>query len=531
MNNMAQESGSNKSGRRTRGKKKPVTIDLNAEAETESETRDAAAADQPTEPQDTADAKSVDTGPSDTDAEMTAEKADAKETPSVSDSAASEADGPAPGSGEQPAADPATPPPAEQPRQGGGWFRSLVAAIIGGIISLGGYYGLTTTGVIETGGRADLDALQSADEAARTRLVSLESDVRGESGFAAKLNAADRRIAGLESGAAKLSESLAALPDLGKRLDSLTSDLDAAKAAIAAGGAGDGAAVAAMQSTMTALAEESRSGMDDLRQAEKDLLTALSALRDQVDALDQQVKTAAGSNTATDETAAALKAVADRLTALETATGQVPDTVAALSDQFAALQTRTEGLATELKSVRDDASRETETTAAAQAVTVAALNRAVMSGKPYAAELKAVSAFVEGSDVMAPLHTFAEKGIATRSDLTAAFPAVARSVLEQIGSEDDGIVARFWSNAQKVVSVRPTGNVEGDGPAAIIARIEAALGSGDLAAAHKEWLGLSDSGKTVSKDWADQLRARIDAEQSIGVLTEAALAALTHSKN
>ena len=472
-----------------RGKAKPVTIDLSAEPVSEPDKADTETPqpDQSDVPGKVADPESAETELSDMDAGATAEKSDDSATSSDMGGTAGETDMSPAGSSERSATVPATPPPVEPPRQGGGWFRSLVAAIIGGIISLGGYYGLTTTGMIEAGGRADLQALQSADEATKSRLASLEADLTGDSGIAAKLGGADKRITSLEAGAAKLTDSLTALPNLSKRLDGLASDLSAAKAAIAAGGAGDGAAVAAMQSTVAALAKESRGAIADLRQAEKDLLTALSALQDRVAALDQQVKAGVGSNTASGDAEAALKAIADRLAALETATKQVPDKVAALNDQFTALQSRTEGLATELKSLSEITGQDSDATAAAQAVTVAALNRAVMSGKPYAAELKAVSAFVEDTESMEPLRAFAEKGIATRSDLIAAFPAAARSVLEQIGSNDDGIMARFWSNAQKVVSVRPTGNVEGDGPAAVIARIEAALGSGDLAAAHKEW--------------------------------------------
>ncbi|MDA4630543.1 hypothetical protein NZA98_05350, partial [Escherichia coli] len=74
---------------------------------------------------------------------------------------------------------------------------------------------------------------------------------------------------------------------------------------------------------------------------------------------------------------------------------------------------------------------------------------------------------------------------------------------------------------------RPVGLVEGEGVAAITARIEAHLNGGDLPAAIAEWDRLPESAKVVSTDFANAMRAR----QKAGEIVSKALSnALTGMK-
>ena len=70
--------------------------------------------------------------------------------------------------------------------------------------------------------------------------------------------------------------------------------------------------------------------------------------------------------------------------------------------------------------------------------------------------------------------------------------------------------------------MRPVGNVEGDAPDAIVARMETKLTEGDLKGADAEWQKLPENGKQVSADFEKSLSARIRVEELVGAtLTKA----------
>ncbi len=70
--------------------------------------------------------------------------------------------------------------------------------------------------------------------------------------------------------------------------------------------------------------------------------------------------------------------------------------------------------------------------------------------------------------------------------------------------------------------MRPVGEVEGDSPDAIVARMEARLTDGDLKGAEAEWQKLPQTGKQASADYQKSLSARIRVEELVGsTLTKA----------
>ena len=81
------------------------------------------------------------------------------------------------------------------------------------------------------------------------------------------------------------------------------------------------------------------------------------------------------------------------------------------------------------------------------------------------------------------------------------------------------------SSALSVVKVRPVGNVEGDTPEAIIARIEDKLRNGDMKGAALEWNNLPDAGKAASAEFEKTLQARIKVEELVGGAASRSLAA------
>jgi uroporphyrinogen-III synthase len=75
---------------------------------------------------------------------------------------------------------------------------------------------------------------------------------------------------------------------------------------------------------------------------------------------------------------------------------------------------------------------------------------------------------------------------------------------------------RAAGNLMRLITVRPVGaDVEGDDPAARVARAEAKLAGGDLAGAIAELEGLEGAAAAAAAPWLEQARARLVAEQAL----------------
>src|SRR5690606_9583869 len=89
--------------------------------------------------------------------------------------------------------------------------------------------------------------------------------------------------------------------------------------------------------------------------------------------------------------------------------------------------------------------------------------------------------------------------------------------------ESAGLVERFTSSVKSVVTVRPVGEVQGEQPSAIAARVEAAVQRGDLAVALREFETLPENMKNLGADFAAKLRARQAANEVLDKALSSAL--------
>jgi len=471
------------SGRRG-AKKKPVTIDLPADAVTEQAVD--ATADKP-EPKTTNKA---------TPAEVPPESSASATSAAQPTSAPPEDEPPASSADEHPA-------PAQEKR--GSVLPALMGAVIGGILAIGGTVGLAKLGALP--GLGQPEAWKSADKVLTDRLNGLQT--RAET-IDADLATTKK---GLDAARVKIDTATNAASDLAvvkSTLAALQKDLSGLQAAVSGGAAGGDAALASLRNDLEKLAERTDTA---LANANRTVPTASTGdvpagLIGRLDTLDRQV--------------AALTSV--KPTAADTAE------IAGLKTRLDAVDAAVATLKTKIASLSQPSGNAAQ--AAAQAVTIAALGRVVVSGRPYVTELAAARQLAGDQAKLAPLDANAKTGIATPSALIAEFGPVARAILEKTGTnENDGFLGRLMSNARSIVHVRPVGMREGTTPAAIVARIEAHLTDGDLSAAHGEWASLPETGKAISKDWAERLGARIEAVEIINTLTQAALSALSSNSN
>ncbi|RKE80124.1 mitofilin family membrane protein [Rhizobium sp. AG855] len=153
----------------------------------------------------------------------------------------------------------------------------------------------------------------------------------------------------------------------------------------------------------------------------------------------------------------------------------------------------------------------------ARAIALAGLKTAIDRGGPFLSELDALKSVSPEDPAIAPLSRMASAGLPSRSDLSRDFSQISDDILTAINQPEvgEGWTDRLIASAKSLVKVRPVGNVEGETPEAIVARVENKLQNGDLKGASLEWETLPEAGKTASADFAQSLKNRIEAEDLV----------------
>ncbi|PYB74047.1 mitofilin family membrane protein [Rhizobium wuzhouense] len=153
----------------------------------------------------------------------------------------------------------------------------------------------------------------------------------------------------------------------------------------------------------------------------------------------------------------------------------------------------------------------------ARAIALAGLKTAIDRGGPFLSELDALKSVSPEDPAIAPLSRMASAGLPSRSDLSRDFSQISNDILTAIHQPEagEGWTGRLIASAKSLVKVRPVGNVEGETPEAIVARVENKLQNGDLKGASLEWETLPEAGKTASTEFAQSLKNRIEAEELV----------------
>ncbi|MEN9895947.1 MAG: hypothetical protein RIR97_1799 [Pseudomonadota bacterium] len=161
-----------------------------------------------------------------------------------------------------------------------------------------------------------------------------------------------------------------------------------------------------------------------------------------------------------------------------------------------------------------------------KAIAASALKGAIDRGGPFGTELETLATLAADDPVIAKLQPYAKTGVLARAQLVKMVPETADAILRAVDqpSADASMTDRLLHSALSVIKVRPVGNVEGEGPAAIVARMEERLQNGDLAGAAAQWETLPEVAKTVSKDFKAALDARINVEALMGEVMAHAMA-------
>jgi hypothetical protein len=173
------------------------------------------------------------------------------------------------------------------------------------------------------------------------------------------------------------------------------------------------------------------------------------------------------------------------------------------------------------------AAARTATTGASIAAEVLALNAladAIRAGRPFVRELETARARLRGRAApLAVLDAHAERGLPTIAALAERFAAVVPEMLR--GPEPaGGFLSRLYTNAVRLVEIRPVGEPAGSGVGAIAARMETKLARGDLAGAIAESEALPETAKSAVATWLVAARQRHEADAAVKQMIDGVLA-------
>jgi len=299
------------------------------------------------------------------------------------------------------------------------------------------------------------------------------------------------------------------------------------------------AKVTALEAGGPAVPENVVADLDAVRSTAETNEQALTALQDRIATLSDSISSGdagdiAALRTLLDRVGAAETKLADmssKLAGLESAGPSIDPAAlesiraeaAAANDAVTALQADLSALGERITAVEGEIESGAGSRVAS-AIAASALKSAADRGGGFMAELEAYAAVSADADSVAALRDYAATGVPTVAELVERFPAVANMIVAASRGvdEDAGIGERLMASARSLVQVRPVGEVEGEEPGAIAARMEVALSRGNLDGALAEWEKLPEAAKTMSAGFAADLEARRELDALIsGVLTGA----------
>lgn len=317
------------------------------------------------------------------------------------------------------------------------------------------------------------------------------------------------------------SERLAALEASVEELGGRLTPLEASGAELAATDTSLRSALAALDNTIGQLSRR----LDTVAAAAEEtvdltpLSTQLAALEDRVSAM------GAGASSAD---AAAL---AENLTGIEAELAELRTQLEAVTAQSALLD-RLNG---DLTSLRTTVAAQSKTLAGTSIgpvvqlpLLVSGLESAFAAGRPFSTELDALRALLPELAVPAIIADAAPAGLPRANRVVTRFEAVVPGILAgrtATSTGDIGQDALEWAKA--LLALRPTGEMEGDTPDAIVSRLEAAVAREDFVAASALLASLPEPMRAAAGDVGEQIRTLAAATDFIAALRAQALAPVT----
>ncbi len=251
---------------------------------------------------------------------------------------------------------------------------------------------------------------------------------------------------------------------------------------------------------------EGDSSLADLQGALEEAEARIARLSDTINAIDARLleveKIPRGSGTEAAEAAA--RAYERELAAMREM----------LDGELAAIR------ATQAAANAESQSAEAAAREAAMRAALAQVTAALDNGQPFTPALTTL-AEVTGQAPSAALANAAETGIVTLNELQGAFPDAARAALAAsiTALVAEGKIGRLEGFLRSQLGTRSLEPKQGDDPDAVLSRAEAALKTGDIAAALAEIAALPEAGRTEMAEWVTLAESRLEAVAALQAMT------------
>ena len=453
-------------------------------------------------------------------------------------------------------------PPAAEKRQSGGWVGRFASALAGGVVALGGAWFLGVLPVADGGDRPQQgDLVQSAQlsevrsdlnrqiSALQEQLAALGTTEGSQAGTP-DLAAVDARVKALLEQAQPAGPSSEALQsdltaltskqeEAVRQIETLKSQLlvtdktvDALKTAISTGAAGEGAGLASLSDQLKAMQVrvDEVAGQEGSASSEA-IAEQISGLRAEISEkiaastsglaeFDQRIGKLASGQIDLQQQISGFGSLPEQIDALSKAQSE-------LSQQLSAASQGVEAQGQALALVRQDLEKsEQSDRRAASAIAAAALKTTIDEGLPFADALSTLSGLAGASSGLDALQPFAQSGVPTVHTLRQEFEGVGDQILASVQEpQGDDLGSRLLAGAKSLVKIRPINPQSTDGVPAIVASMSEALNNTDLKSAASNWEKLPQAAKDVSSVWHGRLQARLTTDQLVSEAVTAYLKA------
>lgn len=418
------------------------------------------------------------------------------------------------------------PPETGSKRAGGGsFFKLLAASIIGAVLALAGQQFMPR--LITNSETAALSNLESEVQSLREAVGGLSSSA--SEATQDKISELEKALATVEQAAEGDGDVKARMAKVEKTMQDLTklAEGDDAVAGVAAIATRvndiEGRVNEAIEGLRSDFSTKFRreleqvskeiAAQESLTQIEGVKLTAstLGKKLAQLDAQSGQIQNKIEQLTASVE---ALKGASISKPEVESLLGDVKTQLSEVTTKLAAVTAR--------EKQAHEAARKS-----ALALAISNLKRAMNRGDGFGEELDGVKRLAAKELDFSALEPLSNSGVPTEQGLLEAYPALAVSALAvETKTEDGSTWDLLVSKARTAVNYRRTGDVEGDGNEAVLARMEHKFKEGHVEDVLVEAKALTGQAAQVMAPWIKKLEARLMVERAMQDLEDQLLTTL-----
>lgn len=232
-------------------------------------------------------------------------------------------------------------------------------------------------------------------------------------------------------------------------------------------------------------------GLNEVRQQiavlpEAALAVDISPLQAQLDSLSDRVTAIGAGASSADATA-----LSETIHAIETGIAELRTQVADSAGKFTAIDVSIAALQQDVAALKVAASTTSPTAAGTDIgpavrlpLVVSGLESAVINGRPFAGELQSLRTILPDLAIPEEISASAEAGLPRPDAVATSFTAAVPDILAgraATGTGDIGADALEWMKG--LLALRPTGEIAGDTPEAMVSQLEGAVGRRDFATA------------------------------------------------